>query len=204
MQLPEQRGICLKARRDPSNAVIRQTRLSAFASKPCFEVCMNKFDIILIPLLPALLLTGCATIGLKETRQSYGAKFTGTHPVLAKCVLNELRSDSRWLIRGLQYDVRTYRDIEATEIFAYPHGALPGTYARNSPDNPDAVLSYTAPGPTVYPSSRNADTARDANPSYSFVLMLKRTDSTTIFANMNGKKYESDAAWHALNVCATR
>ena len=41
-----------------------------------------------------------------KVRETYGAKFTGTHPVLARCVLNELRSDSRWLIRGLQYDVR--------------------------------------------------------------------------------------------------
>lgn len=165
---------------------------------------MNKFNIILIPLLPALLLVGCAAIGLKETRQTYGAKFTGTHPVLAKCVLNELRSDSRWLIQGLQYDVRTYRDLEATEIYAYPRGSLPGTYARNSPDNPDAVLSYTTPQPRVYPSRQDTATAHDVNPNYSFALMLKRTDSDTVFANMNGKKYESDAAWEALNACATR
>ena len=66
------------------------------------EVGMMKFAITLIPLLPALLLTGCAGLGLKEPRQTYGAKFTGTHTALARCVLNELRSDSRWLIRGLQ------------------------------------------------------------------------------------------------------
>ena len=103
---------------------------------------MNKWS-ILIPLLPTMLLAGCTGLGLKETRETYGAKFTGTHPVLARCVLNELRSDSRWLIRELQYDVRTYRDMEATEIYAYPRGTLPGTYARNSPDNPDAVISYS-------------------------------------------------------------
>ena len=100
---------------------------------------MSKRSIILILLLPTLFVTGCAGLRLKETRETYGAKFTGTHPVLARCVLNELRSDSRWLIRGLQYDVRTYRDMEATEIYAYPRDTLPGTYARNSPENPDAV-----------------------------------------------------------------
>ena len=60
-----------------------------------------KFAIAPVSLLSALLLTACAGFGLNETRQTYGAKFTGTHPVLAKCVLNKLRSDSRWLIRAL-------------------------------------------------------------------------------------------------------
>ena len=163
-----------------------------------------KFAITLIPLLPALLLTGCAGLGLKEPRQTYGAKFTGTHTALARCVLNELRSDSRWLIRGLQYDVRTYRDMEATEIYAYPRDSLPGTYARNSPENPDAVLSYNVPQPKVHPSRRATDTGGDLNPNYSFALMLKRTDSETVFATINGKKYESDVALNALNACAAR
>ncbi|WON75350.1 hypothetical protein [Nitrosospira sp. Is2] len=163
---------------------------------------MNKFAIALITL--ALLLTGCAGFSLKETRQTYGAKFTGTHPVLAKCVLNKLQSDSRWLIRGLQYDVRTYRDMEATEIYAYPRDSLPGTYARNSPENPDAVLSYNAPQPSIHVSRQAPDPRGDVNPNYSFDLMLKRTDSETVFATINGKKYESDAAWNALKACAAR
>jgi hypothetical protein len=165
---------------------------------------MIKFAATLIPLLPALLLAGCAVFGLKETRQTYGAKFTGTHAALARCVLNELRSDSRWLIRGLQYDVRTYRDLEATEIYAYARDSLPGTYARNSPENPDAVLSYNAPQPKVYSSRQDTDAGGDVNPSYSFALMLKRTDSETVFATINGKKYETNAAWNALNTCAAR
>jgi hypothetical protein len=165
---------------------------------------MMKFAITLIPLLPVLLLTGCAGLGLKETRQAYGAKFTGTHTVLARCVLNELRSDSRWLIRGLQYDARTYRDMEVTEIYAYPRDSLPGTYARNSPENPDAVLSYNAPKPKVHASRQATDTGGDVRPNYSFALMLKRTDNATVIANINGKKYESDAAWDALKACAAR
>lgn len=165
---------------------------------------MMKFAATLIPLLPALLLTGCAGFGLKETRQTYGAKFTGTHIILARCVLNELQSDSRWLIRGLQYDVRTYRDLEASEIYAYPRDSLPGTYARNSPENPDAVLSYNAPQPKVYESRRDTLAGSDVNPNYSFALTLKRTDSETVFATINGKKYESDAAWNVLNACAVR
>jgi hypothetical protein len=169
-----------------------------------FEVRMTKFSIALIPLLPALLLAGCAAFGLKEARQTYGAKFPGAHSVLARCVLNELRSDSRWLIRGLQYDVRTYRNMEATEIYAYPRDSLPGTYARNSPENPDAVLSYNVPRPKVHDSRPDTDAGGDVNPNYSFVLMLKRTDSETVFATVNGKKYESDAAWNALTACTAR
>jgi hypothetical protein len=108
------------------------------------------------------------------------------------------------LIRGLQYDVRTYRDLEATEIYAYARDSLPGTYARNSPENPDAVLSYNAPQPKVYSSRQDTDAGGDVNPSYSFALMLKRTDSETVFATINGKKYETNAAWNALNTCAAR
>ena len=165
---------------------------------------MSKCSIILIPLLPTLLVAGCAGLGLEETRETYGAKFTGTHPVLGRCVLNELRSDSRWLLRGLQYDVRTYRDMEATEIYAYPRDTLPGTYARNSPENPDAVLSYTAPQPKVYASRQDTGAGHSVYPNYSFDLMLKRTDNATIVATINGKKYESDAAWDALKACAAR
>jgi hypothetical protein len=162
---------------------------------------MMKSAIVLIALFSVFLLSGCAGFGLKESRETYGAKFPGTHPVLGRCVLNKLQSDSRWLIRELQYDVRTYRDMEATEIYAYPRNSLPGTYARNSPDNPDAVVSYTAPRPRVYASRQDTG---DVNPNYSFALMLKRTDSETVFATMTGKKYESDAAWKALNACAGR
>ena len=165
---------------------------------------MSKCSIILIPLLPTLLVAGCAGLGLKETRETYGAKFTGTHQVLGRCVLNELRSDSRWLIRGLQYDVRTYRDMEATEIYAYPRDTLPGTYARNSPENPDAVLSYTAPQPKIYASRQDTGAGHGVYPNYSFDLMLKRTDNATVVATINGKKYESDAAWDALKACAAR
>ena len=100
--------------------------------------------------------------------------------------------------------MRTYRDIQATQIYAYPGNSLPGTYARNSPDNPDAVVSYTAPQPSVHASRQETDTGEGLSPNYSFDLMLKRTDSETVFATLKGKKYESDAAWDALDACATR
>jgi hypothetical protein len=93
--------------------------------------------------------------------------------------------------------------LEATEIYAYPRGTLPGTYARNSPDNPDAVISYsyTTPQPTVYASRQDTSTG-NVYPNYSFDLMLKRTDNATVVATINGKKYESGVAWDALKACA--
>jgi hypothetical protein len=89
--------------------------------------------------------------------------------------------------------------MEATEIYAYPRDSMPGTYARNSPENPDAVLSYNAPQPSL---TSDTDAGGHVNPNYSFALVLKRTDSKTVVANINGKKYESDAAWNVLKACA--
>lgn len=155
---------------------------------------MNRIIVIL-----ALLLSGCAGVGVKDEIRTYGAKFTGTHAALARCVVDSLRSDSRWIISELQYDVRRYPDIEATEIYAYPLGLLPGTYARNSPANPDAVVSYAAPVPKVQAYRQSPE----AGPGYSFVLMIKRTDNATVFATLNGKKYRGDIAWEKLKACST-
>ncbi|SCY58781.1 hypothetical protein SAMN05216420_10993 [Nitrosospira sp. Nl5] len=146
----------------------------------------------------ALLLSACSGLGIKEKMQTHGAKFTGEHSALARCVVTKLQSDSRWLIRELGYDVRQYPDIQATEIYAYPFTSLPGTYARNSPLNPDAVVSYGPPAPKVQAYKQKAD----ANPDYSFVLMIKRTDNETVFATLNGKKHQGDIAWEKLKACS--
>ncbi|SEP38990.1 hypothetical protein [Nitrosovibrio sp. Nv6] len=163
---------------------------------------MNKLIIALAPLLSACLLTACAGIGLKEETETRGAKFAGNHLALAHCVISNLQSDNRWVIRGLQYDVRRYPDLEATEIYAYEYGSLPGTYARNSPLNPDAVFRHGPPPPKIQQYKPNADTRGDINPDYSFVLMIKRTDNATVFATLNGKKYEGDIAWEKLKACS--
>lgn len=149
----------------------------------------------------ALLLSACAGLGgVKDKTQHYGAKFTGSHAALARCVVNSLQSDSRWVIKGLQYDVRRYPDIEATEIYAYPQGSLPGTYARNSPENPDAVPSYLAPPVPKVQAYRGA--AAYTGPDYSFNLMIKRTDSETVRATLKGNEYVSGVAWAKLEKCS--
>lgn len=165
---------------------------------------MNKCATILLLLLSACFLSACASFGIKDERQTHGAKFDGEHSALARCVVNELQSDSRWIIRGLQYDVRKYPDLAATEIYAYAAGSLPGSYARNAPSNPDAVISYAPPAAKTYPYKPNAVANEDVSPGYSFVLMIKRTDNATVFATMNGKRYEGDIAWGKLKDCSTR
>ena len=158
---------------------------------------MNKLIVILALLLPA-----CASLGIKDTTQTYGAKFTGEHSTLARCVVAKLQSDSRWLITELGYDVRRYPDIRATEIYAYPFSALPGTYARNWPTNPDAVVSYAPPVPKVHAYKQSVAAGSEGEPAYSFVLMIKRTDDATVFATLNGKKYQGDIAWEKLKTCS--
>ncbi|MDQ3185739.1 MAG: hypothetical protein M3Q16_04620 [Pseudomonadota bacterium] len=155
---------------------------------------MNKLILILALLLPA-----CASLDMKDETQTYGAKFTGEHSALARCVVTKLQADSRWSIMELGYDVRRYPDIQATEIYAYPFSSLPGTYARNSPSNPDAVISYAPPVPKVYAYQQSPE----ATPGYLFVLMIKRTDNATVFATLNGKKSRGDIAWETLKNCST-
>jgi hypothetical protein len=166
------------------------------------NVIMKKRITILAPLLSACLLSACSGIGLKEKSQTYAAKFTGNRASLARCVINELQTDSRWLIRGLQYEVRSYQDIEATEIYAYPYGALPGTYARNATNNPDAVIQPLIP--KIYAHKSNVDMSGEASPGYSFIMTIQRTDNETVVATLNGKKYESDIAWDKLKACSPR
>jgi hypothetical protein len=156
---------------------------------------MNKLIVIL-----ALLLSACAGLGtFKPKPQLYAGKFTGDHASLASCVINKLRSDTRWVINGLGYDVRRYPDIEATEVYAYPLGLLPGMYARNLPTNPDAVGIYAAPVPKVRAYAGSTYTG----PDYSFLLMIKRTDNESVRATLRGNEYEGSIAWESLKACSS-
>lgn len=161
---------------------------------------IGKFS-ILIALLAACLVTACASIGLREETEARGSKFSGTHAALARCVVDALQSDNRWIVRALQYEVRRYPEIETTEIHAYPPGVLPGLYARTSPDNPDAVIRQAHPM-EIHSRKPPPAITRDVHPDYSFVLTLKRTDNATVYANLNGKKYEGGVAWEKLGACA--
>lgn len=158
---------------------------------------------IVAVLISSCLLSACANLALKEPTQAYGGKFSGSHAALARCVVNKLQSDSRWGVTKLQYETWTYPDVEATEIYAYTLNNVPGIFARNSPDNPDAVGTYYGmPIPKTHIYRKNAGRSPDINPNYSFLLTLKRTDSETVFATLNGKRYEGSIAWDKLKSCA--
>jgi hypothetical protein len=163
---------------------------------------MKKFVAVSISVLSACLLGACASLGLKEQSFTHGGKFGGNHMALARCTVDKLQSDSRWMIRTLQYQVFSYPDIAAMEIYAYPEGALAGTYARNSPSNPDAVIRYGLPTPTIHSGRPGRDADKEVDPDYSFVLTLKRTDNATVFATFSGRKYESGIAWDKLEDCS--
>lgn len=155
---------------------------------------MKKFIVLI-----AMLLTGCASIGsIKDKPQLYDGKIPGDHANLARCVVDRLQADSRWVISSLQYNMWEYPDIAASEIYAYALHSLPDMYARSSPTNPDAVIDYSAPQPV----SRAYAQGAYSGPEYSFALLLKRADHTTVLATLKGNKYEGRIAWESLQACA--
>lgn len=157
--------------------------------------------------MSACLLSACANLGLKEQTQAYGGKFEGNRSALSRCVVDKLQSDSRWVIRGFQYETWAYPDIEATEVYGYSLNDVPGIYARTSPANPDSVGTYPGmaagmPIPKTHVYRKNAGTRPDINPNYLFILTLKRADAETVVATLNGKRYESNIVWEKLKACA--
>ncbi|MBN9133909.1 MAG: hypothetical protein J0H48_11180 [Nitrosospira multiformis] len=157
--------------------------------------------VLVFPLCGGLL-AACAGIGWEESSFTHGGKVGGNPAALARCIVDQLQSDSRWMIRTLQYQVFSYPDIAAMEIYAYPEHALAGTYARNSPSNPDAVIRYGLPTPIIHPGRPGGTADKEVDPDYSFVLTLKRTDNATAFATVSGRKYESRIAWDTLKACS--
>ena len=156
---------------------------------------MKKFVVII-----AMLLTGCASIGsVKDKPQLYDGKLPGNHASLARCVVDRLQADNRWVISSLQYNMWEYPDIAASEIYAYALHQIPDMYARSSPLNPDGVFDYSAPQPVVRAYAPGAYTG----PEYAFTLLLKRTDDTTVLATLKGNKYEGRIAWESLQACAS-
>ncbi len=156
---------------------------------------MKKFIVVIAMLLP-----GCASIGsVKDKPQLYDGKLQGNHASLARCVVDRLQADSRWVISSLQYKMWEYPNIAASEIYAHALHQIPEMYARTSPLNPDAVFDYSAPQPVSRAYAQSAYTG----PEYSFTLLLKRTDNTTVLATLKGNKYEGRIAWESLQACAS-
>jgi hypothetical protein len=150
-------------------------------------------------LLIAILLTGCASINtVKDKPQLYNGKFDGVHTRLSHCIVNKLRSDSRWVINSQQFKMWEYPDIATSEVYAYALHALPEMFARISPLNPDAVFDNSPPQSVI---SMDAD-GPHVGPEYSFTLLLKQVNNSSVTAILKGEKYEGRIAWEGLLKCS--
>lgn len=150
-------------------------------------------------LLIAILLTGCAGINtVKDKPQLYNGKFDGVHTRLSHCIVNKLRSDSRWVINSQQFKMWEYPDIAASEVYAYGLHALPEMFARISPLNPDAVFDNSPPQPVI----RTYADGPYVGPEYSFTLLLKQVDNSSVATILKGERYEGRIAWEGLLKCA--
>ena len=68
-----------------------------------------------ITLVPAIALIGCAVVQRNDTPQN-DQQLSENYSHLARCTSSKLENDSRWWIRTLVYEVRTYPDIESAEV----------------------------------------------------------------------------------------
>ncbi len=149
----------------------------------------------------ALLLSACTNLsGNKEKPLLYEAKINGDYASIAQCVTNKLHTDTRWFMRLLQYQFRLYPEIETAEIYAYDTRFIPGIYASNSPTNPDAVLDYVNPNPTIL-----SDSPKPVYPelTYNFVLNIKKIRDLEVYATLHGNKYVGTITWKYLQTCKT-
>jgi hypothetical protein len=156
---------------------------------------MKKFIVI-----SAIVLSACMSAGgSKEKPLLYEDNLVGNHSNLARCVVDRLQADSRWPIRMLRFSNRMYPEVNTSGVYAYDIRLLPGTYARNSPTNPDAVLEYSDPYPEVHFHDEND---MYIGPDYVFALKIRRIDDTHVMATLRGNQHVGGIAWESLQACS--
>lgn len=157
---------------------------------------INKF----LPVL-ALFLVACASTTSKETPKIFEDQLAGNYSNLARCTIAKLRAEGNWALRSLQFNLKHYTDVEASEIFAYDIRSLPGVFARNSPANPDAVFDYIDPNPGITTYEQ-----RQTNifPGYAFALLIKKNDDSTVNATLEGEARSGEIAWKHLHECPAK
>lgn len=161
-------------------------------------IVINKFIIILVL---ALTLVACTSTAPKEKPKIFEDKLAGSYSNLARCTIAKLRTEGNWALRSLQFNLKHYADIEASEVFAYDIRSLPGVFARNSPANPDAVFDYIDPNPGITTYEQ-----RLANilPGYAFALLIKKNDESTVSASLEGEARSGEIAWKHLLECPAK
>ena len=159
-------------------------------------IMINKF----LPVL-ALFLVACASTTSKETPKIFEDQLAGNYSNLARCTIAKLRAEGNWALRSLQFNLKHYTDVEASEIFAYDIRSLPGVFARNSPANPDAVFDYIDPNPGITTYEQ-----RQTNifPGYAFALFIKKNDDSTVSATLEGEARSGEIAWKHLLECPAK
>lgn len=151
----------------------------------------------------AMLMAACATIDEpREKPVLYTGNVTGNHAELALCVTKRLQADSRWPVRMLQFRNRSYQAIDASEIIAYDVRLMPGTFARNIPTNPDAVMDYHAYPRLEVVHSYDESTEAYTQPGYRFSLMIKETEAASATATLKGDRHLGNIAWQHLQACS--
>ncbi len=157
---------------------------------------INKSIIVL-----ALFLVACATTAPKEKPKIFEDQLAGSYSKVARCTIAKLRAEGNWALRSLQFNLKHYKDIEASEVFAYDIRFLPGVFARNSPANPDAVFDYIDPNPSIATYERRLT---NILPGYAFALLIKKNDDSTVNATLEGEMRSGEIAWKHLLECPAK
>ncbi|HNJ37768.1 MAG: hypothetical protein E6Q61_08835 [Nitrosomonas sp.] len=157
---------------------------------------INKSIIVL-----ALFLVSCAMTAPKEKPKIFEDQLAGSYSNLARCTIAKLRAEGNWALRSLQFNLKHYKDIEASEVFAYDIRFLPGVFARNSPANPDAVFDYIDPNPSITTYEQRLT---NILPGYAFALLIKKNDDTTVNATLEGEMRSGEIAWKHLLECPAK
>jgi hypothetical protein len=95
----------------------------------------------IIALVLAFILSGCLSLGdmKKHANYDYSGEVKRDYSALSRCVVATMEAHESWKIRTLQYNVRTYPDIERSEINAHASSMWGPIYAFN------LELNKTAP-----------------------------------------------------------
>lgn len=152
-----------------------------------------------IAVMAAVFISSCANFYAVEKRSAhFEDRFSREHSALAECVATRLQSDGRSFLRPLQFRIRQYPDIHASEIHAYDTRYLQNAYSTYAPSNPDAILIYGNPVPEILSATQRNQNDKSV---YTFALMLQQISDTTVSVSLRGDPFMGSIAWKILQSC---
>ena len=63
-----------------------------------------------------LALSGCTLAKIREDTPRFDGDFRGNNSAFARCIVSQLENHKKLLIRAMDYEVRSYPDIETVEL----------------------------------------------------------------------------------------